>query len=358
VLQLKSFTKCSNCNQIINNRKNAKFCSSNCRQRFNDKTYWKSKIEKSHIQFSNTDELNNSYVECAICTYRTKDLAQHPSIHGLSQIEYKTNYGRIKCEQKIESIKGKNNPWANHNGIYSPFSTKYIKYDDSNSQEKIKEIKKKAKQTQIHNHNNPLSKEYFIKRGFDEDVASTLLKQRQSTFTLEKCITKYGEEKGLVVWTNRQLKWQKTLDSKSEKQKQDINSRKSTKINYKTLWSCSLNEDGYFYVLKINDNAFKIGITSKPSITQRYKLHQLKNVQIMLFTQMSNINHAFQTEQLLKRKYKQHINKENSSKWFGWSETFKEINYDKLSIDIDKYSNDSILTENEFNAVFKPNSKS
>jgi len=273
-------------------------------------------------------------------------------------MEYRTKYGRIKCEQKIELIKGKNNPWANHNGAYSPFSTKYIKYNTLDAQEKIEEIKKKAKQTQTQNHNNPLSKEYFIKKGFDEDVAFTLLKQRQSTFTLEKCIAKYGEEEGLVVWTNRQLKWQKTLDSKSEKEKQDINSRKSTKINYKTLWSCSLNEDGYFYVLKINDNTFKIGITSKPSITQRYKLHQLKNVQIMLFLQMSNINHAFQTEQIIKKKYKNHINKNHLLKYFGWSETLKEINYDELFIDIDKYSNDSNLTENEFNAIFKSNSKS
>ena len=61
---------------------------------------------------------------------------------------------------------------------------------------------------------------------------------------------------------------------------------------------------------------------------------------------------------LPEKQLKKHINKKNSLKYFGWSETFKEINYDQLFVDIDKYSNDSILTENEFNAIFKSNRKS
>ena len=40
-----------------------------------------------------------------------------------------------------------------------------------------------------------------------KDEAIKALRRRQTTFSLEKCIMKYGEEKGKMIWRNRQEKW-------------------------------------------------------------------------------------------------------------------------------------------------------
>ena len=41
-----------------------------------------------------------------------------------------------------------------------------------------------------------------------------MLKERQRTFTLDKCILKYGEELGYDIWSNRQTKWLASIKAK------------------------------------------------------------------------------------------------------------------------------------------------
>jgi hypothetical protein len=53
--------------------------------------------------------------------------------------------------------------------------------------------------------------EYYLKRGFDKEESEKLLKERQTTFSLEICVEKYGEIDGKKIWINRQEKWQKSL---------------------------------------------------------------------------------------------------------------------------------------------------
>jgi len=57
----------------------------------------------------------------------------------------------------------------------------------------------------------PSNIEYWLKLGFNEEESKDKVSNRQRTFTLEKCIEKYGEVDGLTIWQNRQLKWQKSL---------------------------------------------------------------------------------------------------------------------------------------------------
>jgi hypothetical protein len=64
----------------------------------------------------------------------------------------------------------------------------------------------------------PTRIEYWLRLGYDLDTAKNLLKDRQRTFSLEKCVKKYGEEKGKQIFLERQTKW--------------INSLKNTKIIY------------------------------------------------------------------------------------------------------------------------------
>lgn len=69
-------------------------------------------------------------------------------------------------------------------------------------------VKSAIKQTNI---------EYYINRGMSEEEAKQALHNRQSTFSLEKCIKKYGSEKGKLVWQERQDKWITTLYNKFNK---------------------------------------------------------------------------------------------------------------------------------------------
>jgi hypothetical protein len=53
--------------------------------------------------------------------------------------------------------------------------------------------------------------EFWLKKGFNKEEAKIKQSERQTTFNLSKCIEKYGEEEGLKVWNERQIKWQESL---------------------------------------------------------------------------------------------------------------------------------------------------
>lgn len=74
---------------------------------------------------------------------------------------------------------------------------------------------------------SPRRIEYWIKRGFNEDEAKSKVSEIQTTFSKKKCIEKYGYEKGILVWSERQEKWKKSLESKSAKEITSINFSKS-----------------------------------------------------------------------------------------------------------------------------------
>ena len=66
--------------------------------------------------------------------------------------------------------------------------------------------------------------EFWLAKGFTKNEAEQELKKRQQTFSIETCIAKYGEKEGLIRWQERQDKWQHTLNSKSDVEKEEINS--------------------------------------------------------------------------------------------------------------------------------------
>lgn len=76
--------------------------------------------------------------------------------------------------------------------------------------------------------NSPRCVEYWISRGATVIEAQERVSSVQATFSKRKCIEQYGKERGLEVWSNRQKKWQKTLQEKSIEEKDDINAKKNT----------------------------------------------------------------------------------------------------------------------------------
>lgn len=53
--------------------------------------------------------------------------------------------------------------------------------------------------------------EYYLNQGMSEEDAKKALHDRQSTFSLEKCIKRYGEEEGIKKFNGRQIKWKNSL---------------------------------------------------------------------------------------------------------------------------------------------------
>jgi hypothetical protein len=89
---------------------------------------------------------------------------------------------------------------------------------------------------------NTTNIEYYIKRGHSEEESKKLLSKRQSTFSKDICIEKYGEVDGLQIWQERQNKWIESLDNKTEEEKVEINRKKLfnnsgySKISQKLFW--------------------------------------------------------------------------------------------------------------------------
>ena len=54
-----------------------------------------------------------------------------------------------------------------------------------------------------------VSKDYWISKGYTEKEAISIVSEKQETFSLKKCIEKYGETEGKKKWIDRQEKWNK-----------------------------------------------------------------------------------------------------------------------------------------------------
>ena len=347
---------CKYCHKdLIGKHFNAVFCDEICGTNFKIKN----KVAKSHQVFNMNNK--NEWVECPCCSFRSRQLSHaHLKLHGFNTIkEFKEQYK--EAETLSESLKsemssrvaGDKNPAYQHGGRLSPFSKKFVKYQEKTEEEisiRILELAKQLVNTRDANQNNTLTVEYYIKRGASLEEAGLLLQDRQSTFSLERCICNFGEEQGTKVWQDRQKVWQNTLNSKSEEEKQAINKKKSTKVNYRSLWNASLTDDGYFYIIRVEDRTFKIGITTKSSIESRYSKTDLKGKTVILFEKCEDINHAFQVEQILKKKYIKNISKifESIRSPFGWTETIRGDCLDELL----EYSKRMLIDPDKSAAVF------
>jgi hypothetical protein len=190
----------------------------------------------------------------------------------------------------------------------------------------IKGSKKSKNITEIHKIVSKRCVEYWMVKGFNEAEAKEKVSQEQATFTLKKCIEKYGEEDGKQRWLNRQEKWKTTLDKKSDIEKIEINRKKATKINYKTLWNQELTESGILYLLKIKGNGeefYKVGVTTK-SVYSRYSGNTIGKYEYEILEVIpDNIHKSFILEQKIIKENRK-ISYIPKHKFEGWTECFYE----------------------------------
>lgn len=207
-------------------------------------------IRKNLLKFPD----GSDYVECKICKFRATNLYWHiRKCHHISMHDYCEKYGIDELDlvsksyrqhnadmQKLAYAEGRLQGWGKgdknpskrkevKDGKKSIFSMNYIGYDGMSDEEKklkISQVLKECAEKKKRSGNNPLTIDYYLKRGFSQEEAKEQLKARQSTFTYEKCINKYGEEVGKKIFQERQCKWQSTLNSKPLEEIERINKAK------------------------------------------------------------------------------------------------------------------------------------
>lgn len=117
-----------------------------------------------------------------------------------------------------DAIKGKLNP--NHSSKISeeirksrsPFSEKFKKYSTKKERDDfVKNIDWDSRVT-----SNQL--DWWLNKGYSEIEAIEKLRERQTTFTLGKCIKKYGEKLGTQKFNERQKRWKKSLYENFERE--------------------------------------------------------------------------------------------------------------------------------------------
>lgn len=220
--------ECQGCKQPFAAKKKSEItCSTEC---------WK---QVKAIRVSEKNKLTPGAVTCKICNLCVgKQIMAHlKNAHATTVPEYKVRFdmsadssdGIIAPSTKEkyrEKIAGEKNPWFNHGGKLSVFSKSYEGYEGLTEEEKEAKVKAVVESIERPAENMPNRIEYYLARGMDEEEARAALSERQTTFSLEKCIEKYGEEAGLARWQERQEKWQSTLAAKPAEEQARINKAK------------------------------------------------------------------------------------------------------------------------------------
>lgn len=150
-------------------------------------------------------------------------------------------YSKRKQISINESVKARRD--ANGGKIITPRMTEHWTKKGFTEEEAKSKIRASATMGGYNAHrsrvkSNPNYKEtcvkninYWTNKGFTEEEAIKIISKSQKTFSLEKCIEKYGSKKGKEVWQTRQDKWQKTLNDKSNEEKREINRRRLNSNN-------------------------------------------------------------------------------------------------------------------------------
>lgn len=112
----------------------------------------------------------------------------------ITRYEYKAH--KLYKEYVKSKCKGWHRPEINHDSKSLELCIKKF------GAEKGKEVYKQR----CFDCGKPTRIQYFIDKGLTEDEAKITLKERQATFSLEKCIMKYGKIEGTKRWKERQIK--------------------------------------------------------------------------------------------------------------------------------------------------------
>lgn len=255
---------CNNCKSNFTAKSRAaKFCSKDCRDVYNKNKKYEGKTEGvdyivckwcgtkceriygQHLKLSHPDKSKEDYkLEFPDAPlYCDKDKENFSKSSGLHMKESK--YRKMFSDK----IKGDNNPNHKTNTTIderkerSPYSIKFYTSKGYSKEEAKKIISEYANMEK----RRTTDLEYWLEEtNGDVKKAESLLKERQSTFSLDKCIEKYGKDEGTKRWKNRQKKWLNNYKKNSfSKISQDlfIKIYEYIKSDFNDIYFATLNEN-------------------------------------------------------------------------------------------------------------------
>lgn len=235
---INEISKCTCCDEKVNFDKiknvYSAFCSKTCYNK------WRKEDKKQRNYILNNTLLQDkeNYIECKVCGSAVKAIAAHLKLSkdgkhsGWDLSRYKTEFptepiiSTNTSKTLSEQSKGANNGMHSSKTTkefrksISPFSIEFYKrkYPNETLDEQEKRLKKFIGTVDYENRLTETQLEYWIEK-CDGDVlkAKELYKERQRTFSLDKCIKKYGKTKGTKVFNERQDKWHKSLTKNGNK---------------------------------------------------------------------------------------------------------------------------------------------
>ena len=165
-----------------------------------------------------------------------KETTKNGGLH-MKQEKYKKIFSDKIIGQKNPNSKSKTT--EEQRKQRSPFSKNFIKYKNENEcvefSNKVHEnITSEQQSTRI---------EYWLKKGYSTKDAKIKLSERQTTFSLKKCIEKHGKINGLKIWLERQEKWMNNY-------KKSNFSKVSQKLFWNLYEKINKNDEIYFATLK------------------------------------------------------------------------------------------------------------
>lgn len=277
---------CQCCGKHYEDHTKSKFCSKDC---------WL--VAKTRKQYPD----GSDYVECKICGYRGSDLNRHITrYHKISKQEYCNQFNLTILElqsaalrkhnsamQKLAHKEGRLHGWGKgdanpsrraevREGRKSIFSMNCEKYDGMTDEEKsatISSLLQNLANNKKQNNTNPLTLEYFINKGYSKEEAKELLTKRQTTFSLERCIEKYGEKEGYKRWLTRQQKWQATLNAKTPEEIRRIN---AAKFGNGKGWS-QMSQDLFNAIINVIHGQYKEVFFATNDPTKNFNEYMVKD---------------------------------------------------------------------------------
>lgn len=186
----------------------------------------KKKISQKYNIYSISDQMKKFNISEEEAIEKIKQI-KDVNVFSIEWQIKKFNITKEEAEQKIESIKNKLKESQSKmtdfdfNSMIPSKKEHWIKkgYSEEESivksNENIKQATYNCNEFVKDKSRNPLkytgmydtSIEYYLKKGYSVDESRELLKKRQTTFTLSKCIENYGEIDGVKKWKERQEKW-------------------------------------------------------------------------------------------------------------------------------------------------------
>lgn len=169
------------------------------------------------------------------------------------------NTGKHYTEDEADYERNSRRPIRNEYWMkkgYSEEESKILALKTKNKNNIKGSIKSKEIDPLIHKMSSKRCIEYWINIGYSKKDAIEKVSQQQSTFSLNKCIEKYGEEIGRQRWLERQNKWHKSYKKSN-----------FSKISQKLFWDICSKLDCldfiYFAELGIDKNPDYSGVNNE-----------------------------------------------------------------------------------------------